>query len=287
MEETIARIQVAWELRKVGQGAEYIAERVGVSRSTVYRWLKGIGQRGVKGFIRHYRKAKKGRRVRKTHAYIERRVLSLRREYRECCGQKIVYLLEQERIQISLSTVYRILHKHLKLRKHHRTPKGPPIDKAKRPREVIQMDTLDLGELFAFTALDTYTREGQIVMRPSLTAEDGKAALEQIMQTFGHAEVIQTDGGSEFEAECAQTIPSYAEGYRIARPYKKNEQAFIECFNGTLRREEFGHVAFQATDLQLAQQRADAFLTYYHYQRPHLALAMKTPAQFVAESHLR
>lgn len=287
MEETIARIRVAWELRQVGQSAEYVAERVGVNRATVYRWMKGIRQRGIKGFIRHYRNAKKGRRVGKTHAYIEQRVLSLRREYRECCGQKLVYLLKQEGIDLSLSTVYRILNKHLQLRKHHRTPKGQPIEKAQRPREVIQMDTVDLGDIFAFTAIDTCTKEGQVVMRPSLTAEDGKAALEQIMQAFGHAQVIQTDGGSEFEAQCAQAIPSFAQQHRIARPYKKNEQALIECFNGTLRREEFGHVSFKPSDLQLAQQRADAFLDYYHSKRPHLALGMKTPAQFVAESHLR
>jgi len=42
VEETIARIRIAWELKQVGQRAEYIAERVGVDRSTVYRWLRGI-----------------------------------------------------------------------------------------------------------------------------------------------------------------------------------------------------------------------------------------------------
>lgn len=286
MEETIARIRVAWELRQVGQSAEYIAERVGVHRATVYRWLTGIRQCGIKGFIRHYRNAKKGRRVRKTPGDVEQRVLSVRREYRDCCGQKMVYLLEQEGIHLSLSTVYRVLNKHLKLRKHHRTPNGQPVEQAQRPRAVIQMDTVDLGELFAFTAIDTCTREGQVVMRPSLTAADGKLALERIMQAFGHCEVLQTDGGSEFEAECAEAIPSHADRHRIARPYKKNEQAFIECFNGTLRREEFGHTPFKSSDLDLAQRRADAYLHYYHHQRPHLALDLKTPAQFVAESHL-
>ena len=286
MEETIARIRIAWELRQVGQGADYIASRVGVSRATVYRWLRGIRQRGIKGYMRHYRAAKKGRRVRKTHTYLEQRVLSLRRAYRGCCGQKIVYLLGKEGIDLSLSTVYRILNKHLKLRKHHRTPKGQPVEKAQRPRQVIQMDTVDLGELFAFTAIDTCTREGQVVIRPGLTAQDGKAALEQIMRTFGHCEVLQTDGGSEFEAECAQAIPSFADRHRIARPYKKNEQSFIECFNGTLRREEFGHVSFKESDLVLAQHRADAYLNYYHTQRPHLALGMLTPTQFISESHL-
>jgi transposase len=60
MEETIAPIRVAWELREIGQSGEYIADRVGVHRSTVYRWLAVIRQRGIKRYIRHYRNAKKG-----------------------------------------------------------------------------------------------------------------------------------------------------------------------------------------------------------------------------------
>jgi transposase InsO family protein len=78
----------------------------------------------------------------------------------------------------------------------------------------------------------------------------------------------------------------YADRHRIARPYKKNEQAFIECFNGTLRREEFGRTPFEAPDAGLAQQRADTYLAYYHNKWPHLALDTITPARF-AESHLR
>jgi transposase InsO family protein len=236
--------------------------------------------------VKHYQNAKKGRRVRKIHGYVAQRVLSLRREYRQCCGQKIVYLLAQEGITLSLSTVYRILNAHLALRKHSRTPKGEPVGKATRPRQVIQMDTIDLGGVYGYTAIDTFTREAQTVIRPTLLSEDGRTALERIMRVFGHCEVLQTDGGSEFEGAFAEVVPKYARRHRIARPYKKNEQAFIECFNGTLRREEFGKTPFKVSDLALAQQRADDYLAYYHTKRPHLALDMMTPAAF-AESHLR
>jgi len=282
----VTRIYIAWELKQAGQEVEYIAERVGRHRATIYRWLRGIRQRGIKGFVKHYRQAKKGRRVRKTHAYVEQRVLSIRRAYRNCCGQKIVYLLSKEGIELSLSTVYRILKKYLSLRKHHRTATGQPAQKGRYPRDVIQMATVDLGEVYAFTAIDTYTKEAVVVIQPGLTAQHGQRALETVVDTFGPLRVLQTDGGSEFEKEFAQIVNQVAQQHVIARPYKKNDQAFIECFNGTLRREEFGHTPFKATDLALAQQRADAFLDYYHRQRPHLALNMKTPFEFVAESHL-
>jgi transposase InsO family protein len=285
--ESVAQIRVAWALHRQSVPVSEIAAEVGRHRATVYRWLKGVSRYGIEEFIRRYKGAKKGRRVRKTHPWLERRVVSLRRAYRDCCGQKIVYLLKQEGIELSLSTVYRILNKHLKpLRKHRRTARGQPAQKGICPRDVVQMDTMDLGGVVAFTAIDTYTREGVVVMRPGLTALDGKAALEVIGQRFGPLRVLQTDGGSEFEKEFADGVDQYAQEHVIARPYKKNDQAFIECFNGTLRREEFGRTPFKAGDLALAQQRADAYLDYYHTQRPHLALDMLTPTQFVAESHL-
>jgi len=83
-------------------------------------------------------------------------------------------------------------------------PKGQPVQKATGPRQVIQMDTIDLGEVDGYTAIDTFTKEAQVIIRPTLQASDGKIALEQSMAFFGHCQVIQTDGGSEFEAECAR-----------------------------------------------------------------------------------
>lgn len=284
----VTRIYLAWELKQAGQSVEYIAERVGRHRSTIYRWLAGIRRRGIRGYIKQYRQAKKGRRIRKTHSYVEQRVLSIRREYRNCCGQKIVYLLSKEGIDLSLSTVYRILNKRLdNLQKHSRTAKGQPAQKGTKAREVVQMDTVDLGAVYAFTAIDTYTKEALVLMRPGLTAKDGQAALESLARHFGPVDILQTDGGSEFEKEFDQTVHQVAQEHVIARPYKKNDQAFIECFNGTLRREEFGRTPFRAADLAFAQQRADDFLDYYHIKHPHLALGMKTPFEFVTESHLR
>lgn len=285
--DSVTRIRIAYALKKQQIKVEEIAQEVERDRATVYRWLKGIRQYGIEKYVRHYREAKTGRRVRKTHGYVEQRVLSLRREYRNCCGQKLVYLLEQEGISLSLSTVYRILHKHLDLfRKHTRTAKGIPAQRGEKAGDVIQMDTIDLGEVFGFTAIDTYSRQAAVVIRPALTAQEGKTALAVFAGLFGEMKTIQTDGGSEFEKEFAEVVHDYCEEHVIARPYKKNDQAFIECFNGTLRREEFGRPPFQEKDLPLVQQRADSFLDYYHHRRPHLALNMKTPAQVLAESHL-
>lgn len=284
--DSVARIHVAWELRQAGQKAEYIAERVGVNRATVYRWFRGIRQRGIQGFVRHYRQAKKGHRHRQTHGTVEQRVLSLRREHHECCGEKIVYWLNQEGIRLSRSTVYRILNKHLQLRPKGRknTARGP-LPQASGPREVIQMDTIDFGGVFAFTALDIFTREGQVVLRPGLTAQDGAVALRVFMATFGHCQTIQTDGGSEFEGEFARLALEAADHHRLARPYQKNEQAFIERFNLTVRQECLGWETYVPPQMPALQRELESWLDYYHFIRPSMAFQPMRPP-LSRESHL-
>jgi transposase len=284
--DSVTRIEIAWELRQAGQTVEYIAERVERNRATVYRWLHGIKHWGVKGYIRQYQAAKRGHRHRKTYRYVEERVLAVRREHHGCCGEKIVYWLAKEGIELSRSTVYRILNKHLRLRsKWRRNVVRGSLPRASGPREVIQMDTIDFGQVFAFTAIDTFTREAHVVLQPGITAAHGRAALEALMAYFGHCRVIQTDGGAEFEAEFAQLVPSYATQHRIARPYKKNEQAFIECFNLIVRKECLGWAKYPSTQIPSLQNELRTWLDFYHFLRPSMAFTPMRPI-LPAESHL-
>lgn len=65
-----------------------------------------------------------------------------------CCGEKIIFWLKNEGIHLSRSTAYCILNKHLQLRsKGRRNRVRGPLPRAKAPRQVIQMDTVDFGEL--------------------------------------------------------------------------------------------------------------------------------------------
>jgi transposase len=284
--DSVTRIEVVWELKRAGRTAEYIAERVGKSRATVYRWLQGIRQWGVAGYIGRYQAAKRGRRRRKTYRYVEERVLAARREHHGCCGEKIVYWLAKEGIELSRSTVYRILNKHLRLRsKWRRNVVRGSLPRASGPREVIQMDSIDFGQVFAFTAIDIYTREAQVVLQPGITAAHGRAALDALMAYFGHCQIIQTDGGAEFEAEFTQSVPGYAVQHRIARPYKKNEQAFIECFNLIVRKECLGWVKYSPSHIPSLQNDVQAWLDYYLFLRPSMAFSPMRPI-LPAESHL-
>ena len=116
-------------------------------------------------------------------------------------------------------------------------------------------------------------------MAPALTAAYGCAFLEQAMtrRCDGRVELIQTDGGSEFKGAFAERVPAYCQRHLIARPYKKNEQAFIESFNRTVRKECLGWNRYTLQDLPDCLRLVEQFLLRYHHHRPHLALGLKPP----------
>jgi len=141
------------------------------------------------------------------------------------------------------------------------------------------MDSILLGGLYAFTGIDIYTREADILVAPALTAAYGRAFLERAMarRFGGHVTLIQTDGGSEFKDAFLARVQAYCDRHRVARPYKKNEQAYIESFNRTVRKECLGWGQYTVADLPSCQVAAEAFLERYHYHRPHLGLGLRPP----------
>lgn len=285
--DSITKIHVCWNLYRSGVSAELIPERTGVHRATVYRWLGHIRRIGINKFLRCYRAAKKGHRHRKTDAILKARIYEIREKYRQCCGEKIRYFLKQEYgIVLSLTTIYRILGEKYHLRpRWKKNEKRGAILKGTKPREVIQVDTVDFGSIYAFTAIDTYTREASVILKTHLDSKDGEAALLEQLHFFGNVERIQRDGGPEFKDRWQEKAKAVVKAIRTARPYRKNEQAFIERFNGILRKECLGHLKYKKSDLNALQRKVKEFLHYYHFIRPHLSLNMLTPHQF-AMSHL-
>jgi len=221
------------------------------------------------------------RRKRKRDAILKRRIWALREKHYHCCGQKIQYFLRKEYgMQVSVTTIYKVLSEKYQLRSRWQKnkPRGS-VPVAQAARQVLQMDTVLFGQVFAFTAIDTYTRESDVLLRPALEATDGKAFLRHCMPRCfdGFAEIIQTDGGSEFKGEFSQTVDDYCDRHRVARPYKKNEQAFIESFNRSLRKECLGWAKYKPSEIPQLTLQVQEWLRYYHYERPHISLDMRPP----------
>ena len=284
--ETLTKITLAYELFLEGIPKLHIAHRLDIGRATVYRWLTGIHQRGELAlFLEAYQQAKKGpRSKRKLNPLIKRYIWQLRHDHRDCCGQKIQYHLKREYdIDLGVKTIYQVLAEKYVLKSRWKKNKARgPVPKADKPRQVVQMDSVDFGAIFAFTGIDIFTKDADVLLRPTLTGRDGKIFLDTAMnRTFdSHTDLLQADGGSEFKAEFKAQVHHYCDRYRVARPYKKNEQSYIESFNRSLRKECLGWGQYTPKDIPQLTREVQAYLVYYHYTRPHLGLDMQTPHQF-------
>lgn len=279
----MTKIILAYELLEKNVPKSHIAKHLEVSRRTVIRWSQAIDKYGgLDHYLEHYKNSKKGqRKSRKIDAILKRRIWDIREKYYDCCGQKIQYFLVRDYgTQVSVTTIYKVLGEKYELRsKWRKNQIRGPVPAAKAPREVIQMDSVLFGGVFAFTAIDIYSRESDVLLRPALEAVDGQAFLHHCMSKRfdNYVEIIQTDGGSEFKAEFKEDAEHYCSRHRVARPYKKNEQSFIESFNRSLRKECLGWDKYSAFEIPQLTLQLEDWLRYYHYERPHISLGMRPP----------
>jgi len=275
-------ITLCWELYEQGVPKSHIAKRLDKHRETIHIWIKSIQQFGLLAFLDRYERAKKGERKRRqVDPVTKRSVWKIREREFHCCGQKIQYFLYKEYgIHLSVPKIYEILAEKYVIRsKWKKNKERGLIPKASMPREVIQMDTIDFGDIYAFTAIDIFTREADILLAPKLTARYGFQFLVQSMKRRfdGHVHLIQTDGGPEFKADFIKHIYTFCDRHRIARPYRKNEQSYIESFNRTVRKECLGWSKYRIDQLSECIEMVESFLKRYHYHRPHMGIGMKPP----------
>jgi len=280
--QNITKITLVWELYEEGVLKGDIATRLEVNRDTVRLWLKGIKQYGLINFLDQYTNAKKGERKRRQiDPIIKRWIWNIREREKDCCGEKIQYFLEKEHgIKPAVSKIYEVLHEKYQLRtKWKKNQIRGVVPKASKAREVVQMDTIDFGEIFAFTGVDIYTKEADILLAPALTGHYGYQFLKESMtrRFNSHVSLIQTDGGPEFKEEFKYHVKEYCDRHRVARPYKKNEQSYIESFNRSVRKECLGWSKYKVQQLKECNQMVESFLERYHYHRPHMGIGMRPP----------
>lgn len=281
--ENSTLITLAWELFESGMGKTHIAEKLQKDRETIRIWLRGIESVGLLSFLEQYEQAKKGERTkRKIHGQVKQWIWDIREREYDCCGQKVQYFLKKEHdISLSISLIYEILNEKFVIKSKWKkgTAVIGPVPTAENKREIIQMDTIDFGDIFAFTAIDIVGKDADVFMAPNLTSHQGHQFLDFSMprRFDGYVKLIQTDGGPEFKDEFSDHVLEYCGKRRISRAYKKNEQSFIESFNRTVRKECLGWQKYRFDQIKECQQLVETFLERYHYHRPHLSLGMQPP----------
>lgn len=279
---TLTQYEVAWKMDQAGSDMAQICQVVERDRSTVYRWLQAIRRVGIREFLKRKTTCKQRRPQARTPEHVIQRIVDIRTQW-EWCGAKIrKELAEHHGIAIGLSTVYRWLHDRFTksgvgVRKYH---KHQALVRADGPRQVVEHDTVDLGELYAYTAIDIFTKEPSVYIGTNLEMATGAEALAYHNQFYGFVELQQSDNGSEFQTAFREAVLATGSQHRYSRPYKKNEQAHIENFNKALRSECFGRLHYRAAQLEEIRFQAKLFTQHYIHERWHMGLPdLMTPAQ--------
>lgn len=280
---TLTQYEVAWNMYQAGSSMKQMTTVVSKHRATVYRWLKQIKLVGIRKFLQRQKTAKYRRPRSQTPETTIQKIVDIRNEF-GWCGAKIrKELKENYDISLALSTIYRWLHRRFtkaavgiqKYQKHK------ALVTANNPREVVEHDTVDLGGgVYAYTAIDIFTKEPSVVIGTNLEMGTGAEAFAIHDAFYSSVILHQSDGGSEFQTTFREAVEAVSE-HRYSRPYKKNEQSHIENFNKSLRSECFPRGEYQQKDVTRLQKQANEFTQHYINRRWHMGLPdMMTPAQF-------
>jgi putative transposase len=214
--------------------------------------------------------------------------------------RKIRVLLNREGWVGGKHLVYR-LYREEGLTLRHRPPRRrkavvvrahrPPVT---RPNDAWTLDfvadQLVNGQRFrALTVVDIFTRESlAIEVGQSLRGEHVVNVLNRLTAQRSAPIRLLCDNGSEF---CSQIVDLWAYQHQVridfSRPGTPTDNAHVESFNATLRRECLNAHWFES--LRDAQERIEAWRREYNESRPHRALQDRTPEEFakrVAENHL-
>jgi putative transposase len=139
-------------------------------------------------------------------------------------------------------------------------------------------DQLATGrKIRVLTVIDTFSRFSPVVdPRFSYRAEGVVATLEQTCAAVGYPKTIRVDQGSEFISRDLD-LWAYANGVTLdfSRPGKPTDNAFIEAFNGRFRAECLN--AHWFLTLADAQEKLEAWRSYYNEVRPHGAIGNRSP----------
>jgi len=198
-----------------GTSIRQTAKYFGYQPSTISRWVKRAPKDNF------YELATRSSRPR-SHPHqinwrIKRKIIDLRIKTNRRCSEVIHQMLINEDVEVSLSTVKRVLDRNNMLRKKspwkkmHNYIERP---KAINPGDLVQMDTIHIMKnekqrLYIYTLLDVYSRWAYAFASKKIS---GGITLDIISRakrksSFGF-NCIQTDHGPEFSRYFTNNLPS-------------------------------------------------------------------------------
>lgn len=194
--------------------------------------------------------------------------------------RKILVLLKREGWNVGKKLVYRLYQEEglalrpRSVRRHKAVVTRRESLRLTRPNQIWSLDFVadqlaDERRFPALTVLDLFTREClAIEAGQSLRGEHVVAVLNQIERVRGTPTKLFCDNGSEFTGQLMD-LWAYQHQVKIdfSRPGKPTDNAYIESFNGTLRRECLNIQWFMS--VEDAKHQLETWRHEYNASRPH------------------
>lgn len=251
--------------------------KLGIPRTTFYRWYDRYLQRGAAGLEDQSPKPK--------HVWnrvpdeVKRKVVDFALQETELSPRELaVTFTDQERYFVSESTVYRVLKAADEFQ--HKTTAINQLWQT----DFTYIKVLGWGWFYLSTVLDDYSR--YIVswkLCTNMRAEDVTDTLDLALQASGcdqmhvvHKPRLLSDNGSSYvSGDLAEWLQDKGMKHSRGAPYHPQTQGKIERWHQTLKNRILLENYFLPGDLEA---QIEAFVDHYNHQRYHESINNLTPA---------
>jgi transposase InsO family protein len=296
------RYQAVLAVLQDGLSVTAVAEKMGVSRQTLHKWLAWYAGGGIEELAdRSHRPQSCPHQM---DPAVEVRLVELRQAHPGWGPDRLRYRLAKERVSPlpSRAGIARALVRRGLIsdgQRRHRQRVYRRWERS-RPMELWQFDVVgglalaDGGEAKAVTGIDDHSRfcvAAGVIARA--TARPVCAVFADALARYGVPDEVLTDNGKVFtnrlglkptEVLFDKICRENGITHRLTAPRSPTTTGKIERFHGTLRRECLAGRVF--ISLAEAQQAIDTFVLDYNNDRPNQAIGNCTPAErFAAQEH--
>jgi transposase InsO family protein len=278
----------------------FLAERHGVSRKTLYKWIERFEAEGVVGLQDQPRRA--CCHPNQTSEEVESAITAFRRKHPYWGPKKIVHVLstrDEETSWPARSTVAAILKRHglVKARRRRRPVGHPghPTTVAREPNELWATDFKGeflMGDgiyCYPLTLTDLCSRYLVGCKGLLSTKTDGvKKSFERLFREYGLPRAIRSDNGVPFASTGLGRLSRLSVWWiklgirpELTQPAHPEQNGSHERMHRTLKQ---ATTRPPAGDLVRQQKRFDEFRLEFNTERPHEAIGMKRPAELYSPS---
>lgn len=255
------------------------AKRCGIPRSTLYRWIKRYEEHGNEGLHDIPQRPKHLAKLKIT-ADLEQLILFIRTHYKFGPQRIYIHLIREYNIELSSSTIWRVLQKHnVKPLKRYKPPQKPTRYSRPIPGDRVQIDVMKVRhQCYQFTAIDDCTRMRVLRLYSNKKAESSVDFLYHVLENFPFPiQRIQTDWGTEFFAEVFQyELMEHFIKFRPIKPRSPHLNGKVERSQKTDKMEFYKTVNLDG-DISSLNKLLNDWEDFYNHKRPHSSLRGKTP----------